>query len=159
MSNYWLTATKKVYQANAISATATALLQLQLQRPKHCTTLHYTGSLALLPSCMGMDSETASQRILCQCMRTAAAQVTSWLSVLSRVETYRYTGIPYTCRMGCWAIEPGNQLAKKSRIWILKTWRGNIMIEGSLETKVPTIWTDEKQHSQEEAEPGSTSDV
>ena len=34
-----------------------------------------------------------------------------------------------------------------------------IMIEGSLETKVPTIWTDEKQHSQEEAEPGRNSDV
>ena len=33
------------------------------------------------------------------------------------------------------------------------------MIEGSLETKVPTIWTDEKQHSQEEAEPGRNSDV
>ena len=32
-------------------------------------------------------------------------------------------------------------------------------IEGSLETKVPTIWTDEKQHSQEEAEPGRNSDV
>ena len=32
------------------------------------------------------------------------------------------------------------------------------MIEGSLETKVPTIWTDEK-HSQEEAEPGRNSDV
>ena len=34
-----------------------------------------------------------------------------------------------------------------------------IIIEGSLETKVPTIWTDEKQHSQEEAEPGRNSDV
>ena len=33
------------------------------------------------------------------------------------------------------------------------------VIEGSLETKVPTIWTDEKQHSQEEAEPGRNSDV
>ena len=33
------------------------------------------------------------------------------------------------------------------------------IIEGSLETKVPTIWTDEKQHSQEEAEPGRNSDV
>ena len=32
------------------------------------------------------------------------------------------------------------------------------MIEGSLETKVPTIWTDEK-HSQEEAEPGRNLDV
>ena len=32
------------------------------------------------------------------------------------------------------------------------------IIEGSLETKVPTIWTDEK-HSQEEAEPGRTSDA
>ena len=32
------------------------------------------------------------------------------------------------------------------------------IIEGSLETKVPTIWTDEK-HSQEEAEPGRNSDV
>ena len=32
------------------------------------------------------------------------------------------------------------------------------MFEGSLETKVPTIWTDEK-HSQEEAEPGRNSDV
>ena len=29
----------------------------------------------------------------------------------------------------------------------------NSMIEGSLETTVPTTWTDEK-HSQEEAEPG-----
>ena len=33
-----------------------------------------------------------------------------------------------------------------------------MIIEGSLETKVPTIWTDEK-HSQEEAEPGRNSDV
>ena len=33
------------------------------------------------------------------------------------------------------------------------------LIEGSLETKVPTIWTDEKQHSQEKAEPGRNSDV
>ena len=33
------------------------------------------------------------------------------------------------------------------------------LVEGSLETKVPTIWTDEKQHSQEEAEPGRNSDV
>ena len=32
------------------------------------------------------------------------------------------------------------------------------LIEGSLETKVPTIWTDEK-HSQEEAEPGRNSDL
>ena len=32
------------------------------------------------------------------------------------------------------------------------------LVEGSLETKVPTIWTDEK-HSQEEAEPGRNSDV
>ena len=32
------------------------------------------------------------------------------------------------------------------------------MIEGSLETKVPTIWTDEK-HSQEVAEPGRNLDV
>ena len=32
------------------------------------------------------------------------------------------------------------------------------MIEGSLETKVPTIWTD-KKHSQEEAEPGRNSDM
>ena len=32
------------------------------------------------------------------------------------------------------------------------------MIEGSLEIKVPTIWTDEK-HSQEEAEQGRNSDV
>ena len=32
------------------------------------------------------------------------------------------------------------------------------MIEGSLETKVPTTWTDEK-HSQEEAEPGRNADV
>ena len=32
------------------------------------------------------------------------------------------------------------------------------IIEGSLETKVPTIWTDEK-HSQEEAEPGRNLDV
>ena len=32
------------------------------------------------------------------------------------------------------------------------------IFEGSLETKVPTIWTDEK-HSQEEAEPGRNSDV
>ena len=39
---------------------------------------------------------------------------------------------------------------------------GNIMdyilIDGSLETKVPTIWTDEK-HGQEEAEPQRNSDV
>ena len=33
------------------------------------------------------------------------------------------------------------------------------IVEGSLETKVPTIWTDEKQHSQEEAEPGRNWDV
>ena len=33
-----------------------------------------------------------------------------------------------------------------------------IITEGSLETKVPTVWTDEK-HSQEEAEPGRNSDV
>ena len=33
-----------------------------------------------------------------------------------------------------------------------------IMIEGSLEVKLPTIWTDEK-HSQEEAEAGRNSDV
>ena len=32
------------------------------------------------------------------------------------------------------------------------------VIEGSLEVKLPTIWTDEK-HSQEEAEPGRNSDV
>ena len=32
------------------------------------------------------------------------------------------------------------------------------MIEGGLETKVPTIWTDEK-HGQEEPEPGRNSDV
>ena len=32
------------------------------------------------------------------------------------------------------------------------------MTEGSLESKVPTIWTDE-EHSQEEAEPGRKSDV
>ena len=32
------------------------------------------------------------------------------------------------------------------------------MVKGSLETKVPTIWTDEK-HSQEEVEPGRNSDV
>ena len=32
------------------------------------------------------------------------------------------------------------------------------LIEGSLETKVPTIWTDEK-HNWEEAEPGRNSDV
>ena len=31
-------------------------------------------------------------------------------------------------------------------------------IEGSLEVKLPTIWTDEK-HSQKEAEPGRNSDV
>ena len=36
----------------------------------------------------------------------------------------------------------------------VETW----IIEGSLETKVPTIWTDEK-HSQEEAEPGRNSDL
>ena len=34
-----------------------------------------------------------------------------------------------------------------------------IIVEGSLETKVQTIWTDEKQRSQEEAEPGRNSDV
>ena len=32
------------------------------------------------------------------------------------------------------------------------------MIEGSLEAKPPTIWTDEK-HSQEEAEPGRNSNL
>ena len=32
------------------------------------------------------------------------------------------------------------------------------LIEGSLEVKLPTIWTDEK-HSQEEAEPGRNSDM
>ena len=32
------------------------------------------------------------------------------------------------------------------------------IIEGSLESKVPTIWTDEKR-SQEEAEPGRKSDM
>ena len=32
------------------------------------------------------------------------------------------------------------------------------MIEGSLQSKVPTIWTD-KGHSQEEAEPGRNWDV
>ena len=52
---------------------------------------------------------------------------------------------------------------------MLKYWRvtntaqlmmvNNDIIEGSLETKVPTIWTDEKQHSQEEAEQGRNSDV
>ena len=33
-----------------------------------------------------------------------------------------------------------------------------VIVEGSLEVKLPTIWTDEKQ-SQEEAEPGRNSDV
>ena len=33
-----------------------------------------------------------------------------------------------------------------------------VIIEGSLETEVPTVWTDEK-HSQEEAEPGRNSNV
>ena len=33
-----------------------------------------------------------------------------------------------------------------------------LIIEGSLEVKLPTIWTHEK-HSQEEAEPGRNSDV
>ena len=33
-----------------------------------------------------------------------------------------------------------------------------VLVEGSLEVKLPTIWTDEK-HSQEEAEPGRNSDV
>ena len=33
-----------------------------------------------------------------------------------------------------------------------------VVVEGSLEVKLPTIWTDEKQ-SQEEAEPGRNSDV
>ena len=42
------------------------------------------------------------------------------------------------------------RLAQHASIW---------MFEGSLETKVPTIWTNEKQHSQEEAEPGRNSDV
>ena len=32
------------------------------------------------------------------------------------------------------------------------------LVEGSLETKAPTIWTD-KKHSQEEAEPGRNSDA
>ena len=34
----------------------------------------------------------------------------------------------------------------------------NIFVEGSLEVKLPTIWTDE-MHSQAEAEPGRNSDV
>ena len=34
----------------------------------------------------------------------------------------------------------------------------SILIEGSLEVKLPIIWTDEK-HSQEEAEPGRNSEV
>ena len=33
-----------------------------------------------------------------------------------------------------------------------------VIVEGSLEVKLPTMWTDEK-HSQEEAEPGRNSDV
>ena len=33
-----------------------------------------------------------------------------------------------------------------------------MITEGSLEVKLPTVWTDEK-HSQEEAEPGRNSDV
>ena len=42
---------------------------------------------------------------------------------------------------------------------LLSWFTMTIFVEGSLETKVPTIWTDEKQHSQEEAEPGRNSDV
>ena len=42
--------------------------------------------------------------------------------------------------------------------WILQYFTIYI-IEGSLETKAPTICTDEKHHSQEEAEPGRNSDV
>ena len=40
----------------------------------------------------------------------------------------------------------------------MKLLKSLSMIEGSFETKDPTIWTDEK-HSQEEAEPGRNSDV
>ena len=36
--------------------------------------------------------------------------------------------------------------------------RGFMLIEGSLDLKLPTIWIDEK-HGQEEAEPGRNSDV
>ena len=42
------------------------------------------------------------------------------------------------------------------KIYIYITWQ---VVKGNLETKVPTIWTDEKQHSQKEAEPGRNSDV
>ena len=38
------------------------------------------------------------------------------------------------------------------------TYSSVLIIEGSLEVKLPPIWTDEK-HSQEEAEPGRNSDV
>ena len=41
---------------------------------------------------------------------------------------------------------------------VRKNWSLIDLIEGSLETKFPTLWTDEK-HSQEEAEPGRNSDV
>ena len=49
---------------------------------------------------------------------------------------------------------------ENGKLWenIGKWWLNGDLIEGSLETKVPTIWTDEK-HSQEEAEPGRNSDV
>ena len=42
--------------------------------------------------------------------------------------------------------------------WIFNHFYTSVFFEGSLEAKLPTIWTDEK-HSQEVAEPGRNSDV
>ena len=55
--------------------------------------------------------------------------------------------------------EPVSQATGGSRPCIAFDANRNFERILSLETKVPTIWTDEKQHSQEEAEPGRNSDV
>ena len=60
---------------------------------------------------------------------------------------------------GCIVFPPSSLgCMNKSRFWC-NSYYSLLIIEGSLETKVPTIWTDEKQHSQEAAEPGRNSDV
>ena len=60
----------------------------------------------------------------------------------------------------CWNMTTGHHRTVEIQWDIERTYTcAYIIIEGSLETKVPTIWTDEKQHSQEEAEPGRNSDV
>ena len=56
--------------------------------------------------------------------------------------------------LGLTSHEPSSQLSNRQ----MDGYRYRKIIEGSLETKVPTIWTDEK-HGQEEAEPGRNSDV